>query len=163
MCAPSFSHIPYNTISFVHKEHTKAFLGKTNVLLGCSVPWLKMIEVKYILHSVRFWLPASYWSASARMLQPIRHTSQIGQAGQTGKETQQLCDADVLLLPVHRDVCWGCLLTCAHTITLWCRLTYLCLLLCNVEQLCCSLIGRIIGTLSYGHRLYVQNWSLLKN
>lgn len=61
----------------------------------------------------------------------------------------------------------GCMLRmsphlCTSTITLWCRLTYLCLLLCNLELFCCSLIGSIIGTLSYGHRLYVQNWSLLK-
>lgn len=97
-----------------------------------------------------FWPPASHRFASAGMLRPIRHTSQIEQAGQTRKEPQQVCDADVLLLPVHTEMYAEDVSSPVHIYhPLWCWLTYLCLLLCNAEQLCCALTVRTNGTLCY--------------
>lgn len=90
LSAHGFIDVLYNTICYELREHRRADpLNKTNVLLCCSTSlsilnksdypdWNDWNEIHTWVGT--FWLPASHWSDSAHMRQPIRHTSQIGQS-----------------------------------------------------------------------------------
>lgn len=160
VCAPSVSDIPYNTISYVHWEHTRADpLNKKSyyyaVLHSLSLFNISAYPDWNDWHKIytsvsRFWLPSSHWSASAWANQTHFTNRAICLNGEAGLWCW--CASARMHIQMYAEDVW----TLLHNSN-----TGLYLILCNVKQLWGSLTGRIRGTLSYVHRLYIQNSSIL--
>lgn len=92
------------------------------------------------------------------------HSASRASWSEKGKERQRVCDAAVLPSPVNTQ--------CMPRMSPHLRSSptsrrgvdsHICSCFSpNAMQSCCSLTGRINGTLRYGPRRYIQNWSQIK-